>query len=160
MLEYIFRAVESAEFEKKAVVIGSLNVLALSCIEYFLFCVFSGIWIANMIVLNVAAITFLMIKYTLRNPKAWQYKGNAIALVLFYSLFWIAIILRRCVHGINKERVEGIRMLIRNASLVGVASNIEEIRNNYEWLSQGTDYIHQLLLYGEDGSQLCYSSLG
>lgn len=148
ILEYIFMAVESAKFEKRAVIIGGLNILALSCIEYFLFCVFSQIWIINMGVLNLVSMIFLTIKYALRNAKIRQYKGNAIAILVYYSLFWLAIILPRCVQGIDQERLEGIRVLIGNANLIGAASNILEMRNNYEWLLQSTNYIHQLLLYG------------
>lgn len=154
--EITFKAMRKEKFQRKSILMGSLQLIGMTIAGYAVFAALSNIWLIELAVINILTVAIGIYKYT------WNYsfvdKKKMFLLDVIYILGWFMILaLRGGYEGSFQEYmyagdwnayVDHVRTLVRNADFVGISSLIAEINAISEFLYQRNNFIHQLLYYG------------
>lgn len=86
---FIIRKMKESEFTASTVFSGSMQILALTLIGFLLYMGRPKIWLIEMAVLNEITLILAIRGYAWKNIRK---KGNTVAFLIMYGLFWIALI--------------------------------------------------------------------
>ena len=129
---FIIRKISESRCSVGAVASGLIQILALTMMGFLLYMGFSNIWLAEMAFMNTLTLILAVRGYLWKNiPK----KGNAIALIIGYALFWFMLLLRSTYNGqilagflggqnvfdplIPGSYISNVNKILKNASFVG-----------------------------------------
>lgn len=129
---FIIRKISESRCSVGAVASGLIQILALTMMEFLLYMGFSNIWLAEMAFMNTLTLILAVRGYLWKNiPK----KGNAIALIIGYALFWFMLLLRSTYNGqilagflggqnvfdplIPGSYISNVNKILKNASFAG-----------------------------------------
>lgn len=153
----VFKALNREYFKKGSILFTSIAILELTLEGILIFRPMSNIYQVDLIVLNVATIMLAVWKYAFTAQSIR--KGNAIGLVLLYTLTRVIILPLQCnnfgaqfsafMYGDGySDYLAGIREITSNASLIGTSTYLRNSQYVLNWLQERNKPIAQLLYYG------------
>ena len=86
---FIIRKMKESKFSSKAVYSGCIQILGLTIIGFLLYMRCANIWLVELAVVNVMTLILAVKNYLWKDV---QKKGNVIALLIIYTLAWIALL--------------------------------------------------------------------
>lgn len=155
---FIIRKVKESEFTTGAVLSGIMQILTLTLIGFLLYMRKPNIWLIEMAVLNVITLILAVHGYAWKNIRK---KGNAIALLIMYSLLWISLISVFHYSGQSFTSFMGftdtpqatsyfsnIHKIAGNASFIGQSSTLLNDPYVISFMKDSHDLIPGVLFYG------------
>ena len=154
--EITFKAMRKEKFQRKSILMGSLQLIGMTIASYTLFAALNNIWLVELAVINILTVAIGIYKY------AWNYsfvdKKKMFLLGVAYILGWFMILALRGGYEDSLQKymyagdwnayVDNVRILVQNADFVGISPLMSEINAVPEFLYQRNNFIHQLLYYG------------
>lgn len=154
--EYTFKGMISEKLNYKSIVRGIITILMMSLIGYLLFFVMNNIWLVDLAVINISTVTIGAIKYII--PQKEIKKGNVIGTLILYAMACVLFLsflsskgssFSEFMYGTEwSQYSEGVRFIVKNASLFGTSKALLSSAYIHEWLVNRNNYILQLLFYG------------
>lgn len=127
---FIIRKMKESEFTASAVVSGIMQILALTLIGFLLYMGRSNIWLIEMAVLNVITLILAVRGYAWKNIRK---KGNALALLIMYALFWITLI---SIFHHSGQSVAGFMGFTDTTRATSYFTNVHKIAENASFVGQ------------------------
>lgn len=154
--QVIFRGIHEEGYRIKSVLSGSVQLLTLSLISFFLFMKLPNIW-----VIELAAIESITIAAAIRKYAWKQYsekKGNMLALIGVYASFWCALLSVFYSQGMTISQFfyggdwstyqESVKKVISGASAFGTSSELASNQVVVDFLADRNNYFLAGLYYG------------
>lgn len=135
---FIVRKMKESAFSLGAVFSGIMQILTLTLIGFLLYMRRAGIWLIEMALLNVITLILVIRGY------AWKHirkKGNAAALLILYTLFWIALISLLFHNGQSAAGFMGLTDMNQSASYF---TNVHKISEHAFFVGQSSILLNDL----------------
>ena len=131
----IIRKIRDTEFNAGAVASGSIQILVLSLLEFMFFMHLSNMWILEIAIVNIVTLMIAVKTYAWKDTNR---KGNCVALISAYAVFW-GILLSTFYHSGLTFITYVTNETYFNISLsYSYLSNVNKIVNNASFLGQST----------------------
>lgn len=129
---FIIRKMKESEFTADAVFSGIMQILALTLLGFLLYMGKPNIWLIEMAVLNVITLVLAVRRYAWKNI---QRKGNAVALLIMYALFWIELI---SIFYHSGQSVSGFMGFTDTTQVTSYFTNVHKIAENASFIGQSS----------------------
>lgn len=116
----------------------------------------NNVWLVDLAVINISTVTIGAIKYII--PQKEIKKGNVIGTLILYAMACVLFLsflsskessFSEFMYGTEwSQYSEGVRFIVKNASLFGTSEALLSSAYIHEWLVNRNNYILQLLFYG------------
>lgn len=152
---FIIRKLKESKFTAGAVFSGIMQILALTLIDFLLYMGKPNIWLIEMAVLNVITLVLAVRGYVWKN--IWK-KGNAVALLIVYALFWIGLI---SIFYHSGQSVFGFMGFTDTTQATSYFTNVHKIAENASFVGQNSAMLNDpyVLSFMKDSHYLIPSVL-
>lgn len=152
---FIIRKMKESEFTAGAVFSGIMQILALTLIGFLLYMERANIWLVEMAVLNILTLVLAVRGYAWKSIRR---KGNAVALLILYILFWIGLISIFYHWGLS---LAGFMGFTDTTQATSYFSNIHKIAENASFIGQNSTLLNDpyVLSFMKDSHYLISSVL-
>ena len=133
---FIIRKMKESEFTASTVFSGIMQILGLTLIGFLLYMERSNIWLIEMAVLNVITMILDVRRYAWKNIRK---KGNAVALLIIYVLFWIALI---SIFYHSGQSVAGFMGFTDTTQATSYFTNVHKIAENASLIGQSSTLLN------------------
>lgn len=156
-LEVVFKSMKKEHFEFHSILNGCIVVFGLTIEGMLLFRSMANIWSVDLLVLNVASLSFAVWKYAFADINVR--KGNAIASIILYTILRVCLLPLQCdnwgsefasfMYAGDWDEVRSvINEVVTNASFFGTAEYFKNSTSLHNCLLDWNKPILQLLYYG------------
>lgn len=129
---FIIRKMKESEFTANAIFSGIMQILALTLIGFLLYMRRSNIWLTEMAFLNVVTLILAVRGYAWKNIRK---KGNAVALLIAYTLFWIGLI---SIFYHSGQSVAGFMGFTDTIQVTSYFTNVQKIAEKASFVGQSS----------------------
>lgn len=129
---FIIRKMKESEFTASAIFSGIMQILALTLIGFLLYMRRSNIWLTEMAFLNVVTLILAVRGYAWKNIRK---KGNAVALLIAYTLFWIGLI---SIFYHSGQSVAGFMGFTDTIQVTSYFTNVQKIAEKASFVGQSS----------------------
>lgn len=154
-IQVVFRGVREESYSTKAVLSGSVQLIMLSLISYLLFMKLPNIWLIELAAVEIIILVAAFRKYVWRCCKK---KGNGVALIGLYVLFWCALLAVFYRAGMTFSQYtfggdwdayrNNVAQIISGASAFGSSPELLSNSVVIEFLANRNNYFLSGLYYG------------
>lgn len=158
---FIIRKIAESRCAAGAVMSGAVQILTLTLLVFLLYMRLPNIWLLEMAFINSLTLVIAVKAYLWRNASR---KGNVVALLIGYILFWVLLMSMFTYSGqtiaefmgiqnlsdasIPSSYVSNVRTIMREAAFVGQSSSLLENPYVAEFMMERTNPIIGALFYG------------
>ena len=152
--QLIFEGMKIQKYRCISVISGCFQIIALSMMEFLLFMTLPNIWLMEMAFINMITIVTAVWKYVW---DACEKKGNVVALVILYVMFWSGLLLLfgypgqsivQYIYGGDwREYAGNVQLLLENAKVFGAMPELQSNIQMQEFMSNRSNYLHNVLCY-------------
>lgn len=151
----VFRGIREEGYSTKAVLSGSVQLLMLSLISYLLFMKLPNIWLIELVAVEIIIMVAAVRKYVWCCCKK---KGNVVALIGLYVVFWCALIALFYRAGMTLDQYlygkdwsvyqNNVRQILTGASAFGGSTELIYNSKVISFLADRNNYFLAGLYYG------------
>lgn len=152
----IFRGIREERYSIKGILSGTVQLLMLSLISYFLFMKLPNIWLIELAAIEIIIVVTAIKKYVWKECS--EKKGNVLALIGIYVFFWCALLAGFYRPGMTFSQFsyggdwgtyqDSVRQIIAGASAFGTSSELISNRVVADFLADRNNYFLVGLYYG------------